>query len=52
MAWSGPAALQLGHHALAPVADLPVREIVSAVHIKADLTLGMSSVFFDYLKAS
>jgi len=48
-AWSGPAALQLAHHALAPVADLPVREIVGAAHIKADLTLGLGSVVFDYL---
>ena len=38
-AWTGPAALQLSHHALAPVAELPVLEIVSAVHILADLTL-------------
>ena len=48
-AWTGPAALQLAHHALAPVAELPVREIVGAVHIKADLTLGLGSVLFDYL---
>jgi acetoacetate decarboxylase len=49
-AWSGPAALQLAHHALAPIADLPVREVVGAVHIKADLTLGLGSVIYDYLK--
>jgi len=50
-AWSGPAALQLAHHALAPVADLPVREIVGAVHILADLTLGLGKVVHDYLRA-
>jgi acetoacetate decarboxylase len=50
-AWSGPAALQLAHHALAPVADLPVREVVSGVHILSDLTLGLGSVIFDYLQA-
>jgi acetoacetate decarboxylase len=49
-AWTGPAALQLQHHALAPIADLPVREIVSATHILADLTLGLGKVVYDYLK--
>jgi acetoacetate decarboxylase len=48
-AWAGPASLQLFHHALAPVADLPVLEIVEARHIVADLTLGLGSVAFDYL---
>ena len=50
-AWTGPAALDLRPHALAPVADLPVREIVSAVHIVADLTLGLGKVVYDYLEA-
>jgi len=49
-AWTGPAALDLRPHALAPVADLPVREIVSATHIVADLTLGLGKVVYDYLK--
>lgn len=49
-AWTGPAALELFHHALAPVAALPVLEIVSAVHLKADLTLGLGEVVFDYLE--
>jgi len=48
-AWSGPAALQLFHHALAPVAQLPVLEIVSGVHIVSDLTLGLGTVIHDYL---
>ncbi len=37
--WTGPARLQLFEHALAPMADLPVREIISASHIVTDLTL-------------
>ena len=48
-AWTGPAPLQLFEHALAPLADLPVREIVSASHILVDLTLGRASCVFDYL---
>ncbi len=48
-AWSGPAALGLFPHALADVARLPVREIVSALHFKCDLTLGLGEVAFDYL---
>ena len=49
-AWSGPAALELEPHALAPIADLPVREVISATHIVADLTLGLGKVVYDYLK--
>lgn len=49
-AWSGPGALELGAHALAPVADLPVLEVLSATHILADLTLPYGRVVFDYLK--
>jgi acetoacetate decarboxylase len=48
-AWSGPGALDLHSHALAPVAELPVLEVVSAVHLKADLTLGLGKVVYDYL---
>jgi acetoacetate decarboxylase len=48
-AWSGPAALELAQHALAPVAKLPVVEILSGVHIVADMTLGMGAVVHDYL---
>lgn len=48
-AWEGPGRLELFHHALAPVADLPVREMVSAIHIQTDLTLGLGSVVHDYL---
>lgn len=48
-AWTGPGALDLRPHALAPVADLPVLEIVSATHLTADLTLGLGTVVHDYL---
>ena len=48
-AWTGPAAVDLHPHALAPLAQLPVLEVVSAAHILADLTLGLGTVVFDYL---
>ena len=48
-AWTGPAALELFSHALAPVAALPVLEVVGARHLIADLTLGLGEVVFDYL---
>jgi acetoacetate decarboxylase len=48
-AWTGPGALSLTPHALAPVAELPVLEIVSATHILCDLTLGLGKVVHDYL---
>ena len=48
-AWSGPAGLTLVSHALAPVAELPVLEVLSATHLIADLTLGLGRVVHDYL---
>ena len=48
-AWTGPVALQLQPHALAPISDLPVLEVVSGLHIIADLTLGLGKVVHDYL---
>src|SRR5215470_14032091 len=51
-AWTGPAALALTPHALAPVAELPVLEVVSAVHMICDLTLGLGKVAYDYLQPS
>jgi len=48
-AWTGPASLTLMSHALAPLAELPVLEIVSGTHIIADLTLGLGKVVHDYL---
>jgi len=49
-AWTGPGGLDLRHHALAPIADLPVLEILSTVHIIADLTLPLGTVAHDYMK--
>jgi len=49
-AWTGPAALALTPHALAPVAELPVLEVLSAVHVVSDLTLGLGKVVYDYLR--
>ena len=48
-AWTGPAALELHPHALAPVAELPVLKIESAMHFITDLTLGLGEVVHDYL---
>jgi acetoacetate decarboxylase len=49
-AWTGPGAIALYSHALAPIAELPVLEVVSAVHIMADLTLGLGRIVHDYLR--
>ncbi|WP_087930890.1 acetoacetate decarboxylase [Streptomyces albireticuli] len=48
-AFRGPARLELSAHALAPLADLPVLEVVSASHIVTDLTLNPAEVVHDYL---
>jgi acetoacetate decarboxylase len=48
-AWTGPSSLELHPHALAPVADLPVLKIESALHFVADLTLDLGEVVYDYL---
>ncbi|WP_268807025.1 acetoacetate decarboxylase family protein [Nostocoides japonicum] len=50
-AWSGPARLQLFHHVAAPLADLPVLEVVSASHILTDLTLTRPVPVHNYLEA-
>ena len=48
-AWTGPADIELFRHALAPVAQLPVLEVLGASHILCDLTLGLGEVVHDYL---
>jgi acetoacetate decarboxylase len=48
-AWTGPASLELHPHCLAPVAKLPVLEVLSAVHILTDLSLDYGEVVYDYL---
>jgi len=50
-AWTAPAAIELHPHALAPVANLPVRRVVSALHFVSDLVLALGSVVHDYLNA-
>ncbi|MFF3007945.1 acetoacetate decarboxylase [Kitasatospora sp. NPDC057940] len=48
-AFTGPARLALFAHAIAPLADLPVLEIVGASHIITDLTLNPVEPVHDYL---
>ena len=48
-AWTGPARLQLFEHALAPLADLPVLEVLGASHVLTDLTLPRAELAHDYL---
>lgn len=50
-AWTGPARLQLSAHVMAPLADLPVLEVVSASHVLTDLTLAPFETVHDYLEA-
>ena len=50
-AWSGPGSLELHPHALAPVAELPVLKVESALHFVADLTIDLGEVVFDYLSS-
>lgn len=50
-AWTGPAQLELFRHALAPVADLPVLEIVGAKHLLCETyTISPGEIVFDYLQ--
>lgn len=49
-AWHGPCSLELHPHALAPIADLPVKNIKSALHFISDLTLPYGEVVEDFLK--
>ena len=49
-AWTGPAVLSLAPHALAPVAELPVLEVVAAVHSVVNLTLGLGKEVHHYLR--
>ncbi|GAB2759420.1 acetoacetate decarboxylase [Salinifilum aidingensis] len=48
-AHTGPARLELHEHVLAPLADLPVRRVVSASHVLTDLTLAPAAPVHDYL---
>jgi acetoacetate decarboxylase len=48
-AWTGPASLELHPHCFAPVAKLPVLDIVLATHMITDLSIGAGEVVHDYL---
>lgn len=48
-AWTGPASLHLVAHAMANVAELPVKKILHGTHILSDLTLPYGRVVHDYL---
>ena len=48
-AWQGPGSLELHPHALAPIANLPVLEVISTIHFISDLTLPFGEVAEDYL---
>jgi acetoacetate decarboxylase len=50
-AWTAPASLELHPHCFAQVAKLPVLEIVSAIHILADLAIAGGEVVHDYLSS-
>ena len=49
-AWTGPGSLELHPHALAPINQLPVLEILSVAHFITDLTLPYGEVVEDFLK--
>lgn len=48
--WSGNARLHLVPHVNAPVADLPVKKVLGALHFIADITLPYGRVLHDYKK--
>lgn len=50
-AWTGPGRLQLFDHVLAPLADLPVHEVVDVSHVVTDLALEPVTPVHDYLAA-
>jgi acetoacetate decarboxylase len=50
-AWTGPASLELHPHCFAPVAKLPVLEVISATHILTDLSIAGGEVVHDYLRS-
>lgn len=49
-AWAGAARLQLFPHVNAPIADLPLKKVISGMHVVADITLPYGRVVHDYLK--
>jgi acetoacetate decarboxylase len=49
-AWTGPGSLELHPHALAPIAELPIKKITNVQHFICDLTLPYGEVAEDYLR--
>lgn len=45
---TGPAALELSPHVLAPAARLPVLGVRCGTHLVADMTLDLGQVVHDY----
>lgn len=48
--WTGPCSLELHHHALVHVANLPIVNIISGLHILADFVLPYGEVVYNYLQ--
>lgn len=48
-AWTGPGSLELHPHATAPIADLPIRKILSTIHFVSDLTLPYGEIVENFL---
>lgn len=48
-AYQSPAALEFFAHAMAPLAKVPVREVLYGTHLLSDLTLPYGEVVVDYL---
>lgn len=49
-AFRGPAALEFHAHAMAPLARIPVKEVLFGTHMVTDLTLPYGKVVLDYLR--
>ncbi len=47
--WTGPCSLDLQYHPMAPVANFPVRKVLSSFHILADLVMPYGEVVVNYL---
>lgn len=48
-AWKGDASLELHPHCMAPVSQLPVKEVIDATHLLVDMSLTFGEVVHDYL---
>ena len=49
-AWSGPGAVSFEPHALAPLTEPPVLEVLEITHTIMDMSLGLGKVIRDYLR--